>query len=181
MTGSAFDRSIATPGSGPSYNLRPPRTEDGAAVHRLVCGCPPLDTNSIYAYLLLCTHFSDTCVVAETEGGSIEGFVSAYVLPPAPEHLFVWQVAVHERARGQRLARRMLHAVLRRPGLANIRHLETTVGPDNQPSRHTFLALAADLGGHLTEQPFFGKHLFGHADHDDEMLLRIGPFASIPR
>ena len=28
----------------------------------------------------------------------------------------------------------------------------------------------------ISEQPFFDRQLFGGADHDDEMLLRIGPF-----
>jgi L-2,4-diaminobutyric acid acetyltransferase len=166
--------------SSVSHTLRAPRIEDGAAIHRLVCECPPLDRNSVYAYLLLCAHFRATCVVAESGGGNIDGFVSAYVPPETPQHLFVWQVAVHERARGLGLARHMLHALLRRPGLAEIRHLETTVGPDNVPSRRTFIALAADLGAHLSERPFFGRQLFGQADHDDEMLLSIGPFASIP-
>jgi L-2,4-diaminobutyric acid acetyltransferase len=168
----------------PSHFFRLPRVEDGAAIHRLIADCPPLDVNTVYAYLLLCEHFPHTCVVAESASGSIDGFVSAYVPPVPPgqrDRLFIWQVAVHERARGQRLARRMLHELLRRPESAGIRHLETTVGPDNHASRRTFTSLAADLGAHVAEQPFFGRQLFGQADHDDEMLLKIGPFASIPR
>jgi L-2,4-diaminobutyric acid acetyltransferase len=162
------------------YTLRTPQLADGAAIHRLISECPPLDLNSVYAYLLLCEHFRDTCVVAESAGGSIDGFVSAYVPPASPNLLFVWQVAVHSHARGHKLARGMLHHLLCRPGLAHVRHLETTVGPDNHASRRTFTCLAADLGAHAAEQPFFGKQLFGHADHDDEMLLKIGPFASTP-
>lgn len=163
-----------------SYALRQPHLADAAAIHRLISECPPLDLNSVYAYLLLCDHFRATCVVAESAGGSIDGFVSAYVPPTSPHVLFVWQVAVHSRARGHKLARAMLHHLLRRPGLAYLRHLETTVGPDNQASRRTFTGLAADLGAHVAEQPCFGRQLFGHADHDDEMLLKIGPFASMP-
>ncbi|OZI59810.1 diaminobutyrate acetyltransferase [Bordetella genomosp. 11] len=179
----AFDMRAATPlaAQEPSHLFRIPRPPDGAVIHRLVGDCPPLDQNTVYAYLLLCEHFPATCVVAESPGGSIDGFVSAYVPPGRTDRLFVWQVAVHERARGQRLARRMLHALLRRPELADIRHVETTVGPDNHASRRTFISLAGDLGAHVAEQPFFGKQLFGQADHDDEMLLRIGPIASIPR
>jgi L-2,4-diaminobutyric acid acetyltransferase len=179
----AVDNRAAAPVAAqePSHLFRTPRVTDGAVIHRLIADCPPLDLNTVYAYLLLCEHFAATCVVAESPGGSIDGFVSAYIPPGRPDRLFVWQVAVHERARGQRLARRMLHALLRRPELAGIRHLEATVGPDNHASRHTFTSLSVDLGAHVAEQPFFGKQLFGQADHDDEMLLRIGPFASIPR
>lgn len=181
MKDTVSHHAVVTPtGKDVSHAFRTPRVADGAAIHRLIAECPPLDVNSVYAYLLLCDHFRDTCVVAESPGGNIDGFVSAYVLPDRADRIFVWQVAVHARVRGQHLARCMLHELLRRPGLAGIRHLETTVGPDNHASRRTFTSLAADLGAHVAEQPFFGKQLFGHADHDDEMLLRIGPFASIP-
>lgn len=160
-----------------THTMRLPNRKDGAAIHRLISECPPLDLNSLYAYLLLCEHFSDTCVIAESSGGRIDGFISAYVIPARPDVLFVWQVAVHTRARGQRLGRAMLRELLQRKGLEHVRHLETTVGPDNQASRRSFTGLAGELGAHVSEQPFFDRQLFGGADHDDEMLLRIGPFA----
>ncbi|OZI73985.1 diaminobutyrate acetyltransferase [Bordetella genomosp. 12] len=162
-----------------SHLLRAPRLIDGSAIHRLVADCPPLDLNSLYAYLLLCEHHSATCVLAESAGGSIDGFISAYQPPTRPDVLFVWQVAVHERARGQKLARAMLNALLRRDALSQVRHLETTVGPDNHASRRTFAGLAAELGAHISEQPYFDRQTFGGADHDDEMLLKIGPFAPV--
>src|SRR3546814_14353168 len=94
--------------------LRAPRRSDGAALHRLVSEWPPLDVNSLYAYLLLCEHFSATCVVAESAGGRTDGFVSAYLPPARPDVIFVWQVAVHSRARGQRLASAILCELLQR-------------------------------------------------------------------
>ncbi|MFU1906806.1 diaminobutyrate acetyltransferase [Bordetella avium] len=163
------------------HQMRPPRLADGAAIHRLIADCPPLDLNSRYAYLLLCEHHSATCVVAESHGGRIDGFISAYQPPARPDVLFIWQVAVHERARGQKLARAMLNALLQRAGLNSVRHLETTVGPDNQASRRTFASLAADLGAHIAERPYFDRSVFGGADHDDEMLLKIGPFEPVSR
>lgn len=173
----------AAPSATPFTRLqfRQPRRTDGAALHRLVSECPPLDVNSLYAYLLLCEHFSATCVVAESGGGRIDGFISAYVPPTRPDVIFVWQVAVHARARGQRLGRAMLRELLQREDLKHVRHLETTVGPDNQASRRMFTGLAAELGAHVSEQPFFDRQLFGGADHDDEMLLKIGPFALPPQ
>src|SRR5690606_39264906 len=83
--------------SSTRLQFRQPRRTDGAALHRLVSECPPLDVNSLYAYLLLCEHFSATCVVAESAGGLIDGFISAYVPPTRPDVIFVWQVAVHAR------------------------------------------------------------------------------------
>ena len=170
---------IPTSTPSPRAVLRRPGRHDAANVHRLVAECPPLDLNSVYAYLLLCEHFRDTCVVA-CNGERIDGFVSAYVPPGRPEVLFVWQVAVHERARGQSLGKAMLRELLARPALQSIRHLETTVGPTNQASRRMFAGLAGKLGTCSIEEPLFDRTLFGAADHEDEMLLKIGPFGERP-
>lgn len=156
--------------------LRKIRKADGQAIHRLVEQCPPLDLNSLYAYLLLSEHFADTCVLAQDERSEVLGFVSAYVPPYKPEVLFVWQVAVHSRARGQALARRMLCKLLERPGLSAIRYIETTVGPDNAASRGVFAGLARQLHAAVSDSALFGPELFGPAGHEEERLLRIGPF-----
>lgn len=156
--------------------FRAPRREDGAAISRLIGNCPPLDTNSTYAYLLLCEHFSQTCVVAVDESGEIDGFVSAYIPPQKPDVLFVWQVAVDERARGSRLAARMLHALMWRCAAKPIRYIETTVGPDNVASRKTFEAVALAAEAPIAETALFDAALLGDDAHEDERLLRIGPF-----
>ena len=102
---------VAPAACGGTQQMRPPSRKDGAALHRLISECPPLDLNSLYAYLLLAEHFSDTCVLAESAGGRIDGFISAYVLPDRPDVLFVWQVAVHA-----------AHAAIVRP-----RHAQSTL------------------------------------------------------
>ena len=184
MTGSAQystpheTRAAGAAQAARSYRFRKPGRADGAAIHRLITQCPPLDRNSVYAYLLLCEHFRDTCVLAEHEG-EIDGFISAYVPPGRPDVLFVWQVAVHARARGHGLGRAMLRELLQRPGLSPA-YIETTVGPDNEASRRMFAGLAKQLGASCTESPLFERHLFGDASHDDEILLRIGPFGTVP-
>lgn len=155
--------------------LRRPTLDDGAAIHALIASAPPLDLNSTYAYLLLCHHFRDTCVVAEQDG-KVLGFISAYLPPTQPETFFVWQVAVHAQARGRGLGVSMLRYLLQRVS-GQIQYLETTVSPSNQASRAMFARLAKDCETVLSEQAMFPKALFGAgAGHEDEMLLRIGPF-----
>ena len=154
--------------------LRQPVKQDGHEIHQLIKQCPPLDLNSVYTYLLLCEHFSQTSVVADVDG-YIGGFVSAYLRPDCPDVLFVWQVAVHEKARGMGLGQHMLQSLLKRPSARAVRYLETTVGPDNVPSRRMFQALAADCGAQVNESALFDSELFGSEGHDDERLLRIGP------
>lgn len=155
-------------------SLRVPIRKDGQAIHQLIKQCPPLDLNSVYTYLLLCEHFQQTCVVAELDG-QLCGFVSAYIHPSHSDVLFVWQVAVHERARGIGLGQQMLMSLLNRPLLRPVRFLETTVGPDNVPSRRMFHGVANDCQAKVKESALFESELFGSEGHDDECLLRIGP------
>jgi len=110
--------------------LRPPTPNDGASVFRLIGRCPPLDTNSMYCNLLQCTHFAGTSVAAlQTVDTNEEmvGFISAYLIPEREDTLFVWQVAVDERARGTGLAGRMLKHILDRPQCRDVRYIEKTI------------------------------------------------------
>lgn len=170
---SARERRAATP-QAPS--LRAIHKTDGQAIHRLVSQCPPLDLNSLYAYLLLSEHHADTCVLAEDSSGEVIGFVSAYIPPKHPDVLFVWQVAVHPFARGSGLGRRMLQHLLERPASGAIRYIETTVGPDNAASRGVFAGLARQLQAACSDSALFEPELFGPTGHEEERLLRIGPF-----
>lgn len=159
--------------------LRQPVRDDGANIHQLISACPPLDLNSVYTYLILSEHYCATSVVAG-EGDALRGFVSAYRLPERSQTLFVWQVAVHQQARGQGLAQKMLAHVLQRPALSDVRYIETTVGPDNLASRGMFNSLASTLNAPVRESPLFDRSMFGQHGHEDEPLLRIGPFEAQP-
>lgn len=159
-----------------SCNLRAPTADDGPAVHALVRICPPLDQNSLYANLLQCTHFRDTCVVAE-RGSEVVGFISGYLLPNRDNTLFVWQVAVHPAHRGQRLAQQMLDHLLARECCEQVRFLETTVTTGNTASAALFAALARSRNTTLTRELMFDRQRHLNGNHDSEWLLHIGPFA----
>jgi L-2,4-diaminobutyric acid acetyltransferase len=158
-------------------NYRQPDIKDGPAIYRLVRACPPLDLNSAYCYLLLATHFADTCVIAEdTATGKIAGFVSAYFRPDTPRTLFVWQIAVHPDYRGQGIARGLTTALVEAAYRQTTppEYLELSVNPSNQASRGLFTRLAEKLGATLTESVLFSEELLG-GGHEEEILLRIGP------
>ncbi|MCB5362863.1 diaminobutyrate acetyltransferase [Pusillimonas sp. CC-YST705] len=159
--------------------LRPPAIEDGPAIHQLISRCPPLDLNSAYAYLLWCQHFQGTSVVAVGSHG-VEGFVSAYVPPEKDDTLFIWQVAVDARRRGQGLGLRMLLSLFERDPLKKLKFVEATVGPGNKASRAMFSALAKRLDVALNESPLFAASLFGEG-HEEECLLRLGPRPFVPK
>ncbi len=155
------------------FTLRKPDSEDGSAIHELASRCPPLDCNSLYCNLLQASHFRDTAIVSENQG-DIRGYVTGYLLPAKPNTLFVWQVAVSPEARGKGLALTMLEALLLR--LPDVEYLETTVTPTNESSMKLFHRLAKRSETAVHENVLFDKNRHFRGSHEDETLLRIGPF-----
>jgi L-2,4-diaminobutyric acid acetyltransferase len=148
---------------------------DATSLWQLVRDSAGLDLNSPYAYLLICSDFAETSVVAEADGETL-GFVAAYRPPPRPDCLFVWQVAVAQSARGRGLGSRLLDAALGSQACAGVRFLEATVTPGNAASRALFSGLARRLDAPQRSQVAFSSELFPDAAHEDEIRLRIGPF-----
>ena len=154
-------------------HIRKPQASDGFEIHQLIASSPPLDLNSIYSYCLLGEHFRDTCVVAEYQG-KIAGFISAYRPPERNNTLFVWQVVVNQTLRGQKVAGRMLNALMQRFEPRDVRYVEATVNPSNTASRRLFERLATERGTALEEETFLDAAAFGPGgDHESEILLRV--------
>jgi L-2,4-diaminobutyric acid acetyltransferase len=162
-------------GSAAVIDFGVPSAMDAPEVHALISRCKPLDLNSTYAYLLLCHHFANTCVTARS-GGELVGFISGYILPDDSRTFFVWQVAVGPEARGARLGARMLQHLLARDEASSTRYLETTVSPSNFASRRMFQRFADLIDAPINEQMLFDRDAFGKEDHEEEVLLKIGPF-----
>jgi len=153
---------------------RSPEADDAPAVHSLVEECKPLDLNSTYACLLLCSHFASTCVVAERES-RVVGFVSSYKKPAESAVLFVWQVAVSPTTRGEGLASRMLDELMQREDCRAVRWIETTIAPTNAASWALFESFAKRRGALCAQETLFRPEDFGAEGHEEERLLRIGP------
>ncbi|HET7922033.1 MAG TPA: diaminobutyrate acetyltransferase [Gammaproteobacteria bacterium] len=153
--------------------LRNPSRADGAAIWRLVSETGALEQNTAYTYLLLCTHFGDTCLVAE-QHGRLDGCVLAYQPPREPDCLFVWQIGVAPGARGRGFASQLLDSLLYLPACRHVRFVTATVTPGNTASRALFAGFARRHGVALVEQPFLDAACFP-ATHPDEPLLKIGP------
>lgn len=140
----------------------------------LIAACAPLDPNSLYCNLLQCTHFAATSIKAERDG-ALDGWISGYRLPGEPSTLFVWQVAVHERARGHGLGVAMLEALVGRSTLVDATRLETTVTPSNDASRRMFAKFARNRGATLDVCPWFDREKHFGGSHESEELISIGP------
>lgn len=155
--------------------LRRPTPEDGVAVNDLVEQCKPLDENSVYCNLLQCSHFSETCSIAELDGEPV-GFVSGYIVPEEDNSLFVWQVAVSPKARGLKLAKRMIIDILRRPASRDVRNIKTTITPDNKASHGVFKSVARELGAEIERDVLFDAKEHFDGQQKTEVLWNIGPF-----
>ncbi|MBI1260767.1 MAG: diaminobutyrate acetyltransferase [Rhizobiales bacterium] len=156
--------------------LREPRPEDGPAVTALIAACPPLDQNSAYCNLLQCSHFAETCIVAERDG-KIVGWISAYQPPNAPDEIFIWQVAVDQSARGLGLGKKMLNGLLARPAFKDAQVLTTTVTADNEASMAMFTSFARSHKAVLERHAHFERDAHFAGAHDTEFLVSIGPLS----
>lgn len=125
--------------------------------------------------MLVCTHFSETSIVYESDG-QIKGLVSGYIDPRSEKTFFIWQVAVHNSMRDQGIATQMLQALIEREALSHIEYIETTISPSNKASQNLFSHFVSELDADMSVEPCFDKELFGGEAHEDEELYRIGPF-----
>lgn len=149
--------------------------QDGLDVWQLVAQVGTLELNTAYFYVLFCTDFSDTCLVAHRQGRLV-GAIIGYRPPKQTDTLFCWQIGVAPDCQGQGLGNRMLKAWLSLPGNRNTRWISATVADDNQPSDRLFRRLARDLGVACQVTPYFTEDLMP-TGHRPEPLYRIGPIA----
>jgi L-2,4-diaminobutyric acid acetyltransferase len=156
--------------------IRKPSPDDAAAIWNLVDCTPVLDDNSPYAYMLLCSHFAETGLVAY-RGEELLGFVLGYARPDDHSTAFVWQVAVAEAARGQGLGTRLLDGWFARCARrSDLRWVEATVTPSNTASRSLFESFASRHGAPVQEFVAYESDKFpAQTEHEDEICLRIGP------
>ncbi len=156
--------------------FRNPASTDGAPLKALIERCAPLEPNTTYAYVLFCTDFTSTCLLAEDEAGLV-GAIVGYSPPSRPDAIFVWQIAVDGRARGAGLGSRMLSALVEGAQSRGIRYVEATVAPTNLASDGLFRRFARDNDVPLDIAPYFSEDFFGVDSHEPEHLYRIGPIA----
>ncbi|MCA9200491.1 MAG: diaminobutyrate acetyltransferase [Planctomycetales bacterium] len=155
---------------------------DGAKIHAFVQDSGVLELNSCYAYLLLCKHFSETCLIAEQDDTLI-GIVLGYLVPNRSDSLFVWQIGIDKRWRGFGLGRQLLTELTRQEACRHVRFLEATIAPSNTASANLFRSFAKQKNAPVVVQPGFTKHDFQVTPetlesfpHEPEKLFRIGPW-----
>jgi L-2,4-diaminobutyric acid acetyltransferase len=158
----------------PNFKIRNTVKTDGPAVYELAKSCPPLDLNSRYCYLLLCSHFNKYCLVAESDKKTI-GFVSAYPHPHSTDTLFIWQIGVDPDFHNIGVGTGLLDSLILLAAGNGFSYLETTITHSNKESRALFQKIAGKHAADCKESECFSSDLLGNG-HEEERLLRIGPF-----
>lgn len=165
---------LAQKAASPELNFRRPTHQDGPALFQLIKSCPPLDQNSRYCNLLQCSHFAETSALA-LDRANVLAAATGYIVPDKPDTLFIWQIAVNEALRGQRVAKRLIDSILDRPVCENVRFIETTITESNQASWSVFRKIAEHFGVTLSSSPLFDEQDHFDGEQDSEQLVRIGP------
>ncbi|MFD2052007.1 diaminobutyrate acetyltransferase [Mesorhizobium calcicola] len=129
-----------------------------AEVWELIAKCPPLDRNSLYCELLLCTDFADTCVLAE-HAGAVVGWMSAYRRPSEPSTLFIWQIAVHPEIRNAGVGKGLIISALNRPCCESVTHIKATVTLSNRASMSFFAGVARNLRAPIRQALCFDRDI----------------------
>lgn len=157
----------------PPIAFRPPTLRDAARIFALAPqrGTPAQD--SCYAFILLCSHFSDTGIVAEVNG-DVAGYALGYRPPIRRDDAFVWHLGVADGQDRAELIPRLLEELLARRANRDARFLCITASPDDQALRDELQMVARRLGTRCAVEACFPAELFA-GEHPGETLLRVGP------
>ncbi len=153
--------------------FRTAQPTDGVAVWQMVQQVGTLELNTAYFYVLFCTDFRDTCLVA-LDGDEVIGAIIGYRQPQDPDVAFCWQIGVMPAWRGKGLAGKMLKAWVELEGNQSARWIKATVAEDNQASQSLFKRLASDLGVNCRVRKYFTTELLP-SGHCPEPIYEIGP------
>ena len=153
--------------------IREPRGGDALPIWQAVTATPELDNNSWYCYLLLCTHFADTCAVASDDTGMV-GFITGFASGRDSSTWFVWQLWVQPELRGQGVAAKLAEHVVGQDA-SRFRAVQATVDPKNLGSMTFIRELAQRRNATMRVEPYLGAHLFPAAEgpHGQEDLVTL--------
>ncbi|OCM00355.1 L-2,4-diaminobutyric acid acetyltransferase [Aliarcobacter thereius] len=151
-----------------NITLKKPDKSNSKEIFKIIKESRTLDLNSEYLYLLLSTHFQDSCSLAFIKD-ELASLVLAYYLPNESKTLFIWQIATKKEFRGNNLTLKLLEDIVSRK---EINKLITTVNPNNIASSKIFEKFAKNNNSELTKSILFSKDDFLNS-HEDEVLFTI--------
>lgn len=157
----------------PKLRYRNTTPQDSLAVWQLVQDSGTLEANTAYFYLIFCSDFAQTCLIAEFDD-EVVGVVIGYHPPTEPATAFCWQIGVHPDWRGQGVASELLRHWLNQPANQTVRWLTATVAVDNPASDRLFRRFAQKHHCPCEVREHFTASLLAPGNAP-EPLYRIGP------
>lgn len=129
-------------------DIRTCTPDDLHQVSQFVESCPPLERHTGFTYWVTFNFWGDTCFVA-ADGDEIVGYASGVGAGRSPELIYIWQVGVAERYRGNGLSQLLISKVVEAARGKGFRRANVSIAPDNEASLTAFRRVAAALGSDL--------------------------------
>ena len=156
-----------------TMELRTPEIEDARESFRIARNEPNIDANTEYYYMIWYRDFSETSLVAVSEGKQI-GYLTAFISPKNPDTLFIWQIATMPHHGVPNLGIKMMTHVVDKAKRKGVEYVEATVSPDNRPINYVMRLLAKRLAANYSTSMLFNPDAF-EGSHEAELMYRIGP------
>lgn len=129
-------------------DIRTCTPDDLQRVSRFVATCPPLEAHTGFTYWVTFNFWGETCFLA-TDGDEVAGYASGVGTGSSPDLIYIWQVGVAERYRGNGLSQLLISKVVETARRKGFRRANVSIAPDNTASLATFRRVATALGGEL--------------------------------
>src|SRR5699024_9043458 len=154
--------------------FRKPTVDDGKEMYRIVRESNVLDINSEYSYLMWGEYFQESSILA-VDGNEIIGFITGFIPPNQPDTIFVCQVAVDDRYKGNGLENELIERLFIRVKHEQVvEYVEATVTTSNIPSRRLCEGVAHKNKTKSNVSEGITENQFTEDGHEAECKVRIG-------
>lgn len=136
--------------------------EDYAAIYQLMNNTQGIDNHTAYT-LWQCTYFDADFFLVAKEQDTLLGYV--FGRPTGADHIFLWQIAVSEAARGKHVGKQLVQQFIKQAQTKGFTQLITTITQGNQASERLFQSIAKELESALVTQGNTGN--FGGVMSDE--------------
>jgi phosphoribosylamine--glycine ligase len=133
----AYATKMRREASGDAIAVRSPNETEFMRIHRFVKSCDRMEKYPEHLYRIVLRYHGDVCFVAESKG-RIVGFVMGMRSEREPEKIFIWEIGVNRKMRGQGVATRLLNAMESKALDMGCRRMEATIDPANRASYSLF-------------------------------------------
>jgi diaminobutyrate acetyltransferase len=117
--------------------IRRTTENDFLEVYNFVSKCKPLENYFEHFYKIMLRYFGNTCFIAEFKKDII-GFIMGCISQVDPKTMFIWQIGVFSKFRGNEIGAMLLKELEKTAKGSNCERIELTIDPENISSQKFF-------------------------------------------